>query len=160
MCANALDFHEFSKLGWIDLQEPTKVDLRVADEYLRTFESGLIVDARNIYDGLSRVESSGLQMEEKRTAIELLAIKERLHQAAVDLKWVDGEQEHADGLTKSGCHEPLLKALYQWWCRITCDPNFLSARKKRAQRYQLCVDEHWLHRLWSLDTRSMGIPGS
>jgi hypothetical protein len=36
MCANALDFHEFSKLGWIDLQEPTKVDLRVADEYLRT----------------------------------------------------------------------------------------------------------------------------
>ena len=37
MCANALDFHEFSKLGWIDLQEPTKVDLRVADEYLRTW---------------------------------------------------------------------------------------------------------------------------
>ena len=119
MCANALDFHEFSKLGWIDLQEPTKVDLRVADEYLRTFESGLIVDARNIYDGLSRVESSGLQMEEKRTAIGLLAIKERLHQAAVDLKWVDGEQEHADGLTKSGCHEPLLKALYQS-TRISC----------------------------------------
>ena len=98
MCANALDFHEFSKLGWIDLQEPAKVDLRVADEYLRTFESGLIVDARNIYDGLSRVESSGLQMEEKRTAIELLAIKERLHQAAVDLKWADGEQELTDGL--------------------------------------------------------------
>ena len=95
------------------------MDLRVADEYLRTFESGLIVDARNIYDGLSRVESSGLQMEEKRTAIGLLAIKERLHQAAVDLKWVDGEQEHADGLTKSGCHEPLLKALYQS-TRISC----------------------------------------
>ena len=145
MCANALDFHEFSKLGWIDLQEPAKVDLRVADEYLRTFESGLIVDARNIYDGLSRVESSGLQMEEKRTAIELLAIKERLHQAAVDLKWVDGEPELADGQTKSGCHEPLFKALYQGWCRITYDSHFLSARKKRAQRYQLCAGEHWLH---------------
>ena len=34
MCANALDLHEFSKLGWIDLQESTKVELRVADEYL------------------------------------------------------------------------------------------------------------------------------
>ena len=86
-------------------------------------------------------------MEEKRTAIELLAIKERLHQAAVDLQ-VGGRRTGTCGrstVTKSGCHEPLLKALYQGWCRITYDPNFLSARKKRAQRYQLCVDEHWLH---------------
>ena len=136
MCANGLDFHEFSKLGWTDLQEPTKVDLRVADEYFRTFESGLTVDARNIYDGLSRVESSGLQVKEKRTAIELLAIKERLHQAAVDLKWFGGEQELADGLTK------FWKLCIKGGAGSLTTRIFLSARKKRAQRYQLCGDAY------------------
>lgn len=152
MSANALDFHEFAKLGWHDLQCDHKLDLRYSDDMLSSFESGLIVDARNIYDGLSRVESSGLQMEEKRTAIELLAIKERLGQARVTLKWVDGEQELADGLTKAGSHEPLLRTLHQGWCRIVYDPKFQSARKKRALKYQLFVDENWLHCLWSLDT--------
>lgn len=70
-------------------------------------------------------------MEEKRTAIELLAIKERLQQALVTLKWVDGEQELADALTKSGCHEPLLKALQLAWCRITSPMIPSSYRRER-----------------------------
>lgn len=53
------------------------MDLRESDEYLGMFKSGTIVDARNTCDGLARVESTGLQMEEKRAAIELAGIKER-----------------------------------------------------------------------------------
>ena len=78
---------------------PERIDLRRVDEYLSTFESCMVCDVRNIFDGVVKVETSGLQMEEKRTAIELLAIKERLSQARVSLKWVDGEQELEDGLT-------------------------------------------------------------
>ena len=78
---------------------PERIDLRRVDEYLSTIESCMVCDVRNIFDGVVKVETSGLQMEEKRTAIELLAIKERLSQARVSLKWVDGEQELEDGLT-------------------------------------------------------------
>ena len=88
---------------------------------------------------------------EKRTAIELLAIKERLQQARVTLKWVDGEQEMADGLTKPWKHEPLLRALQQGVWRIVYDPAFQSARRKRAMRLQQNQsDVYWLHTVMSL----------
>lgn len=85
---------------------------------------------------------SGLRMEEKRTAIELLAVKERLVQANVALKWVDGEQELADGLTISWKHETLIKALPNPIWRIIYDPEFQSAPKKKI--YQRNHDFVWL----------------
>lgn len=156
MSANALDSHEFAKLAQYDLNYGGTIQLKKADDYLSSFESGLICDARNIYDGIVKVETSGLKMEEKRTAIELLAIKERLNQAQVTLKWVDGDQEMADGLTKPWRHEPLLKAMRAYHWRIVYDPEVQSARRKRALRYQNPVvssvdDQYWLHCLFSLD---------
>ena len=97
MTGNALDYHEFSKLAYVDMMTPQKMSLKCPDDLLSTFSSCLVCDARKIFDGIVKVETSGLQMEEKRTAIELLAIKERLKQARVELKWVDGEQELAEG---------------------------------------------------------------
>ena len=151
MSANALDNHEFVKLAFVDVECTQKIDLRHTDEYLSSFESTMVCDARNIFDGIVKVETSGLQMEEKRTAIELLAIKERLQQARVTLKWVDGEQEMADGLTKPWKHEPLLRALQQGVWRIVYDPTFQSARRKRAMRLQQNQsDVYWLHTVLSL----------
>ncbi len=151
MTGNALDTHEFCKLALYDLESNGKLDLRKTDEYLRQFKSSLVCDARNIFDGIVKVETSGLQMEEKRTAIELLAVKERLKQANVDLKWVDGEQELADGLTKPWKHEPLIKALDRSEWRIIYDPAFQSARRKRALGIQNVELVHWLHCLFALE---------
>lgn len=149
MTGNALDYHEFSKLAYVDMMTPQKMSLKCPDDLLSTFSSCLVCDARNIFDGIVKVETSGLQMEEKRTAIELLAIKERLKQARVELKWVDGEQELADGLTKPWKHEPLIVALDRSEWRIVYDPNFQSARKKRALNHP-GIDVHWLHLVYSL----------
>jgi hypothetical protein len=150
MSGNALDLHEFAKLGYYDLLHGKRLDLRRTDEYLREIESCMICDARNIYDGICKVETSGLHMEEKRTAIELLAIKERLNQANVCLRWVDGEQELADGLTKPWKHEPLIRALREHAWKIVYDPKFQSARKKRILQQNLYVDEIWLTTVLSL----------
>ena len=96
-------------------------------------------------------------MEEKRTAIELLAIKERLKQANVNLKWVDGDQELADGLTKPWRHEPLIKALGKGEWRIVYDPDFQSARKKRAMKMvsQNADHSYWLHCVYALESTAM-----
>ena len=132
-----------------------KIVLSKADDYLSSFESCMVCDARNIFDGIVKVETSGLHMEEKRTAIELLAIKERLGQARVTLKWVDGDQELADGLTKPWKHDPLIRALHGQFWRIVYDPEFQSARRKRAMRFQHPnVDQYWVHCLYSLDLSS------
>lgn len=157
MSANALDIHEFNKLGFWDMDHSERLDLRRADDYLSSFLSCLVCDARNIFDGIVRVETSGLHMEEKRTAIELLAIKERLKQANVNLKWVDGDQELADGLTKPWRHEPLIKALGKGEWRIVYDPDFQSARKKRAMKMvsQNADHSYWLHCVYALESTAI-----
>ena len=143
-----------SKGCWLalcDLESNGKLDLRKTDELLSCFRSSLVCDARNIFDGIVKVATSGLQMEEKRTAIELLAVKERLKQANLDLKWVHGEQELADGLTKPWKHEPLITALDRNEWRIIYDPAFQSARRKRALGIQNVDLIHWLHCLFALE---------
>ena len=151
MTSNALDTHEFAKLAFVDLKTSERIDLRRTDEYLRQISSCMVCDAKNIYDGICKVETSGLHMEEKRTAIELLAIKERLQQANISLKWVNGDQELADGLTKGWKHETLVRALEDAKWRIVYDPSYQSAKKMRAQRQSQSDDSYYvLYCLWSL----------
>ena len=91
--------------------------------FLQSLPSCLVVDAK---------KSSGLQLEEKRTAIELLAIKQRLLQASIFLRWVNSGQQLSDALTKSWQHEGLIRALQEGKWRIIFDPAYQSARKIRA----------------------------
>ena len=110
------------------------MDLRKSGSYLSSFKSVLVGDARNIYDGIVKVETSGLRMADRRTAIELLAIRERLQQACVELRWIESDCDMADGLTKPWKHEPLSRALKRREICIVYDPQFQSSRKKKALR--------------------------
>lgn len=60
----------------------------------------MLSDAKNVYDAWERVQTCGLQMEERRSSIVVLGIKERLNQTNVKCRWVSGDQELADGLTE------------------------------------------------------------
>ena len=134
MCGNAVDTHEFSKLSYIDMLSSRILNLRQADQYLQEFPSVLVCDSRNVYDGLAKVETSGLHMEEKRAAIELLGIKERFEQANVCVRWVDSDQELADSLTKPWVYEQLIRALDLGCWTIVFDAEMMSAKKKRQLR--------------------------
>ena len=155
MSGNALDQHEFCKLFMIIMEEPNKIDLRQPDNVLRSQESCLISDSKNVYDGLEKVETSGLQMEERRTAIELLGIKERLAQANIRCRWVSGDQELADGLTKPWQGEQLVKALQKTRWSIIFDPEFISAKRKKQLgklKHLECGDLNlWLRSVFLLD---------
>ncbi len=59
----------------------------MSDEKFTTFESVVITDSKNACDSLTRIESSGLQLQEKRLAIELLGIKERINAANMTTRW-------------------------------------------------------------------------
>ena len=142
MCANALDLHEFCKLSFLEMESKDPVSLKNADQHLQSLPSCLVVDAKNIYDGIVKIESSGLQLEEKRTAIELLAIKQRLRQAAIALRWVNSDQQLSDALTKSWQHEGLIRALQEGKWRIVFDPSYQSAKRVRALK-RSNQDETW-----------------
>ena len=67
----------------------------IVDEAMRQVESVLVCESRNLYDALEKIESSGLHLEEKRTAIEVLSIRERTKAAGVLLRWVDSHKQLA-----------------------------------------------------------------
>ena len=105
-------------------------------------KSCLITDSKNVYDGLNRIESAGLHLEELRTGVELLSVKERIGPAGVAVKWVDSGEELADGLTKCWKHDQLIRVLSLRCWKIVYDPLFISYKRKKelAKRISYVFD--------------------
>ena len=144
MASTATDAHEFIKkilLDWFN-KEPIHHDK--VDDAMKQVQSVMVCDSRNLYDALSKIESSGLHLEEKRTAIEVLSIRERTQATGVTIRWVDSDQQLADGLSKNNEYEQLLEICQQGAFRLVFDPRFTSAKKKRqaaAKQRRACFED-------------------
>ena len=93
-----------------------------------------MTDCKSLFDAVTRIESSGLHLTEKRTALEILSLKERSGGRGVKHLWISGDQNLADALTKTNLSalESLQKAMTMRKWRIQYDENFVSGRKKKA----------------------------
>lgn len=134
MEANATDSHEFIKQTLLEWFNKERFLPHQTDQIMHKVPSVLILDSKNLYDALSRIQTSGLQLEEKRTAIEVLTIRERTVETGIQIRWVDSDQQLADGLSKGHQVEHLLDLLVKGVLSIQFDPLFTSAKKKRAMR--------------------------
>ena len=94
------------------------------------------MDSKNLYDAMSRIETSGLQLEEKRVAIEILSIRERTKQTGICVKWCDSDQQLADGLSKPFHYDQLVDLLSLGVISVIFDPLFTSAKKKKQMLRQ------------------------
>ena len=81
---------------------------------------------------MNRIETSGLQLEERRLALEVLSIRERIKAAGMQLKCVDSDQQLADNLSKPFSYNSWLMAMERGSLCIQFDSQFTSAKKKRA----------------------------
>ena len=134
MAADATDSHEFIKQTLLEWFNEERFLPHQTDQIMHKVPSVLILDSKNLYDALSRIQTSGLQLEEKRTAIEVLTIRERTVETGIQIRWVDSDQQLADGLSKGHQVEHLLDLLVKGVLSIQFDPLFTSAKKKRAMR--------------------------
>lgn len=87
----------------LEVMNEQKIPLKHLDSCLRQFDSVIVTDSKNMYDSIVRVEGSGLQLEERRLAAEILSYRERERpkQAGISCRWVDSDQQLADALSKS-----------------------------------------------------------
>ena len=131
MLSNTSDTHEFIKQVLLEWFNPQDVLFEDADRAMRCFPSVLILDSKNLFDAMSRIETSGLHLEEKRTAIDVLSVRERSVQAGFAVKWVDSDQQLADNLSKPNNYEHLRSIFRKGLISIVFDPLFISAKKKR-----------------------------
>ena len=74
-------------------------------------------------------ESSGFGAQEKRSAIELLACRQRMEENNSYCRWVSSNRQLADGLTKSDKAWTLAVFQRNPIAAIHYDPNFVAAKK-------------------------------
>ena len=69
---------------------------------------------------MSRIETSGLQLEERRVAIEILSIRERTRQAGIVVKWCDSDQKLAETFPLWSIGGPLAVGInfYRFWTLV------------------------------------------
>ncbi|CAK0898302.1 unnamed protein product, partial [Prorocentrum cordatum] len=95
--------------------------------------SPFIADAKCLYDA-SRSATAGLGIAEKRTAIEVKIVNEQLAEVNARWKWVNTQQQMADGLTKLSARQMMVDVLRRGVHALRCDPDFVAGKKlaKRA----------------------------
>ena len=136
MASTSIDNHEFTKQIMIDWFNQESLPPGEVDQAMRQIESVMVCDSKNMYDALEKVESSGLHLEEKRTAIEVLSIKERALATNTTIRWTDSDQQLADGLSKNQTYDQLLSIFQKGRLSLVFDPEFVSAKKKRRAAHQ------------------------
>jgi hypothetical protein len=109
-----------------------KVDLNHVDEALHEVSGTVVIDAKSIYDVLTS-QNQPIQLSEKRTALEMLAYLKNTESNGTETRWVHGEANIADGLTKVGNHPMLQEFLRTSSWALVNDASQLSGKKRRAQ---------------------------
>ena len=103
-------------------------------------ESPVITDAQSLYDALERSELSTRNLAERRKAMEVTAIRQRLEHGFI-YTGLNSDRLMADGLTKLGAAWKLLEIMSAGRWKIVWDATFQSARKVKlverseAKRY-------------------------
>ena len=127
--ANAEDELHLTRLAWAEMNG-ANIDLNDVDSVIATVPGTVVIDAKSIYDTLTSTNQP-LQLQEKRTALELLAYLQNTEANGTETRWVHGGANIADGLTKVANH-PMLKEFLETstWALVQ-DPQGLSGKRRK-----------------------------
>ncbi|CAE7833265.1 RE1 [Symbiodinium sp. CCMP2592] len=106
-------------------------DLHRPDETVKLTAGTVVTDSRNVYDKLE-TEVMVIKGAEKRTSIEMLALKEAQACTNVQVRWVHSEAQLANTLTKSGGqreYDLYYRMGHKW--RLVEDESMMSARRRK-----------------------------
>jgi hypothetical protein len=128
--ANAEDELHLVRASWAELNgEP--FEAARADEIVKTVPGIVIIDAKSIYDTLTS-RNQPLQLQEKRTALELLAYLKNTQKNGTETRWVHGGANLGDGLTKLGAGAMLREFIVTGTWALVQYQKQQSFKKRRA----------------------------
>ena len=125
---------EFIRLLWLEIVQGG-CDDTIINQEISKVGGCLIIDAKGVFfDAIHRSESAALSMQDKRSAVEGLALREAIGRTRTLLRWCHREAI-ADALTKTDnrAHELLRKLLQSRVWRIVWDPEFTSSKRLKQQ---------------------------
>ena len=95
------DTQEWLRTFWQERWSPNGIQLKQSGDSLYSdHASTILTDCKSLYDALAKIETSGLQLTERRAAIDATGCKVRLGQTNCNVRWVNSDRQLADGLTK------------------------------------------------------------
>ena len=105
------------------------------DQEISSVGGCLIVDAKGVFDAIRRSETAAFSMQDKRSAVEGLALRQAIGRTRTLPRWCHSEANVADALTKADnrAHELLRKFLQSRAWRSVLDPEFTSSKKLKQQ---------------------------
>ena len=121
-----------------------KIDLTKPHDAAKNVNGVLMVDAKALYDAAKNgeIQSAGLNLKEKYTALELMAIVEHMEQQGTELRWCNSDQQLADGLTKASAQERLNSEVPDVGTDVKCGPwptTRASLRQRRSGSSTRCA---------------------
>ena len=87
------------KLRWSMCGSGT-VDLRLQDQQTAATPGTLLIDAKGVFDAVSTSGSAGWSMDDKRSAVESLLLRESLTRSRTRLRWPHSDVNVSDWLPK------------------------------------------------------------
>ena len=107
-------------------------DVWQCDHVVSQVPGTLITDSKNVYDRVSQTMLT-LKGAERRSDLETLCLKEAMSSVDVQVRWVNGDSQLANSLTKeSEPHQCLLYLSRNCRWRIVFDPELLSGKRRKA----------------------------
>lgn len=157
-CANAVDRLEWCVNMLVGILAP-QLQVGSSEAYDFLPRHVVVTDSRGLYDA-SQSQTAGLGIQDKRTAIEVMIINERMAAIHAGWRWTSADQQLSDGLTKVQTRQVLADQLRRGYHMLVFDPNAKAAKKKtdadRKQDAQRLQDgaRQWQQRQRSSHTRS------
>ena len=129
-CADAEEELMYCRLQWAEMCG-FQINLRKPLSSVRKISGTVVVDAKSLYDMLIKgdLNSSAGGLKDKYSALEALCLLERIQHGRTEVRWVHSLAQIADGLTKAGQCQQLLKVLHEGRWTLIHDPEFVAAKK-------------------------------
>jgi hypothetical protein len=137
--AAAVDELEWCKVFWSTMVNPT-LSIETDETLCHSGLSYVLTDAKSLFDA-SKSITSGMHLTERRTAIEVAIVAERVKVMQAEWKWLNSHQQVADGLTKPSAKDRFAEILQRGNHQLKFDPNFVAA-KKVAQKDKDAQERH------------------
>ena len=100
------------------------------------------MDCRGVYDALTRSESAGLGLKDKRAGLEALALRQSMGRTKSALRWCHSQAQLADMMTKNNASTTETWYYFQnrgsW--RLIYDPEFTSAKNRAKKGLKIIED--------------------
>ena len=110
-----------------------EVNLADPAETAKKVRGVLVTDAKALYDSVQQGNLPSFSMKEKYSALELLHLVQNMQRQETVLRWVNSDQQLADGLTKMQAQDRIRQFLsnHQLW-NLQYDANFTAAKKIKS----------------------------